>query len=475
MSAISGVGSSSGGALSLANNLASLRANRNATRDVNSHLTKLSTGLKINKASDGPSQLIGSENLRANLAAIEAAGNNLDRAGHVVQIADGGRTEIGNLLNEGLRAAATLEGSFLSDAERDALQATVSSITGSINRIANQTSFQDQKLLNGEFEFQNSNVDNAVIDDVIVNQTPLPDGGIDVAVEVQQGATTGAVFVSGNAGGTAFTNGTVTLEVGGADGTQQFAFASGTTAAQAAQSINTNTDLTGVSATDLGNGNIQINSTGVGDSEFVSVRLVDGPTDFEDNISDQGLGVSGGSGVTDFGEEAVVTINGVEAAVDGNRASLSNTNLDITVILDDPTTTASTQFHIDSGGARFSLGPDAELQQKANVNFRGATSGVLGLHDSSISLQERFRSAIVQNSTERARLGSFIKDQVGTSRRNLDIQFENTTRAESNIRDTDFANRTSLLASARARQQASQQAQLIGNQQQSNSILSLFA
>ncbi len=118
----------------------------------NTALERLSTGLRINRASDDPAGLISSEAISAALASLEAEGRALDRSQAVVNTAEGAIAEISGLLieAEGLAvAAANTAGT--SEAEREAMQLELDSIMQTIDRIAGGANFNDQKLLDGSF------------------------------------------------------------------------------------------------------------------------------------------------------------------------------------------------------------------------------------------------------------------------------------------------------------------------------------
>ncbi|NRA56807.1 MAG: flagellin [Phycisphaerales bacterium] len=115
-------------------------------------LERLSTGLRINRASDDPAGLISSEALSAALASLEAEGRALERSQAVVNTAEGAIAQISGLLieAEGLAvAAANTAGT--SEAEREAMQLEMDSILQTIDRIATGTEFNGQKLLTGGF------------------------------------------------------------------------------------------------------------------------------------------------------------------------------------------------------------------------------------------------------------------------------------------------------------------------------------
>ena len=113
-------------------------------------LEKLATGQRINHGKDDPAGLITSENFRAVLAALDAETRVMQRVDSVANVAEGALSEISGLLVEasGL-AVASANTAGVSDAERAAYQMELDSIVFSINRIANSTSFNGDRLLDG--------------------------------------------------------------------------------------------------------------------------------------------------------------------------------------------------------------------------------------------------------------------------------------------------------------------------------------
>jgi flagellin len=113
-------------------------------------LEKLATGQRINRGKDDPAGLITSENFRAVLAALDAETRSLQRVDSVANVADAALSEISGLLVEatGL-AVSSANTAGVSDAERAANQMELDSIVFAINRIANSTSFNGDRLLDG--------------------------------------------------------------------------------------------------------------------------------------------------------------------------------------------------------------------------------------------------------------------------------------------------------------------------------------
>src|SRR6266566_3580050 len=149
-------------------NIASLQGINRLTRnqaDLALRLQRLSTGLRINPGKDAPAGLIASETLRSEIAGIHQAIDNSQRAGNVINTAEGALSEVSSLLLEiqGLTNEAANTGA-LSPEEIKANQLQVDAILNSVNRISNTTQFNGIKLLNGSLDYTTSNVTSTAID-----------------------------------------------------------------------------------------------------------------------------------------------------------------------------------------------------------------------------------------------------------------------------------------------------------------------
>ena len=140
----------------------SLRINHNI-QAINSHrqllvndramgksLEKLSSGMKINRAADGPAALMISEQLRAQIGSLNAAVDNSEAAITMVQTAEASLVEVSNLLTAvgGLAIAAANEG-VNDDSMLAALQLEVDQSLDTIDRIAANAQYGKKKLLDG--------------------------------------------------------------------------------------------------------------------------------------------------------------------------------------------------------------------------------------------------------------------------------------------------------------------------------------
>jgi flagellin len=462
------------------------RVLRNQNLGLQESLERLSTGLRINRGKDNPAGLIASENLRAEKAAITAAISNGERAEQVVNVAEGGLQEINNLLVElqSLVGETANKAGITSD-EKNANQLQIDSILSTIDRIANATSFNGIKLLNGNFDYTTSGVASTV-NDVTVNAARLSDAAgsyIDVTLDVVTSAQTAGVFMSTGASLVNGGNGSITIEGTGNDGVQQFTFASGTTQANIITAVNTFKDALGISAVQstADTNFVEIRSTGFGASQFARVKVLEGTSDNllgDDTTADT-------NDLKDAGTDASVLINGTSATTDGLKARIATSALDVTIDFSGTgalnTNGASETFQITGGGADFNLSPDVNLAGKVSIGIETTTTGNLGNSVAGfLSALKSGGSANVQNgdltkaqsivdasikqvSSLRGRLGAFQRNTVESTINNLGVSLENVSAAESQIRDTDFAAETARRTRQQIMGQAATQALQIAN------------
>lgn len=477
-------------------NVSSMLAQRNLSSQnvgLTKSLQRLSTGLRINRGADDPAGLIASENLRSETAAINSAITNAERAEQVMNVAEGGLQEVSNLLVE-LQSlvSSTANEAGVSSEEKEANQLQIDSILQTIDRIANATEFQGEKLLNGNFDYQTDASSAAPeLADVKINSAKLPSDGtaMNISVDVDTEATTGAVAILGNQTGADagdFVNGgnSYTIEVTGDEGTQQFTFADGTAVTDVRDAINSFADQLGVSASLSANSDdVVINSKSYGSDSFVRVR--------ELNDGGSGIDLVGAAGTfsasDDFsnsGSDAVVLINGTQATTDGLTARVSSGGFDVEVSLDANSgnvAAGSFNFDITGGGANFNLAPDVSLASKVSLGLQTVTTGNLGSNSAGFlsdlksggaanvkngdlsQAQGVIDDAIKQVSSLRGRLGAFQKNVVGATISSLGVALENTAAAESQIRDTDFAAETAALTRGQILQQAAIQSLSLAN------------
>jgi flagellin len=133
-------------------NVASLNAQRNLrnTRgSLQKTLEKLSSGQRINRAGDDAAGLAISENLKAQIRGLKQADRNAQDGVSLVQIAEGGLSEISSILIRLRELAVQAASDTIGPTERKFLNVEFEQLTQEVDRIANATEFNKVSLLNG--------------------------------------------------------------------------------------------------------------------------------------------------------------------------------------------------------------------------------------------------------------------------------------------------------------------------------------
>lgn len=480
--------------------------------ELNTSLERLSTGLRINRGKDDPAGLIATQSLRAEQRGIDEAIKNADRADQVANIAGGGLDEVSGLLTE-LQAAVVQAAnrSGLSKDERDASQLQVDSILQTIDRLSSSTNFQGIKLLNGGLDFRLSGIA-AGLSDVHINSAKFVGKSLNVNVNVIASAQQAGLFLS--AGGAAIdldSGSSLVLDIGGAQGSRQLSFSSGTSLSQIRDAINTFSDVTGVEAVVSGTG-VLIRSKDYGSDQFVSVKVANSGGINSTTNGDSGTPTRGiynrqasafnsnnttinttfanaGNGVQDSGADVQAFVNGTRATAHGNKIKVNTDFLsfDTTLSASAAQTVGSIggsgpAFVIAGGGAQFSINSRVDIGAQATLGIRDTSSNHLGTSDvgflnslasgrsnnlvtgDTAQAQKIISEAIRQVSTQRANIGSFQKNVLGATRRALSVTGENSAAAQSSISDADFAAETAQLTRSQILVSSSTQVLQLANQ-----------
>lgn len=133
-------------------NIASIKAQRHLNQNdaiLNRSIERLSSGLRINKAADDAMGLYISESLRANLTGLRQVSRNAGQAATMMQTAESGYEEIGNILNRLKEFAIQAQDGTISDSDRTIIQAEADELVAEIERIASYSNYNGIHLLDG--------------------------------------------------------------------------------------------------------------------------------------------------------------------------------------------------------------------------------------------------------------------------------------------------------------------------------------
>lgn len=182
-------------------NVSSLNAQKTLARNneaLQTALTRLSTGLRINSGKDDPAGMIAAEILHNNIVAVQKAISNTQRGSQMIATTDSALGSVASLLHD-IRALVTEAGNtaVMSDEQIAANQMQVDSALEAINRIAQVTKFQGRRVLDGSLDFLTDanripQIQNLKIDQANLGAT----GTMGVAVEIEAAAQRGEITTS---------------------------------------------------------------------------------------------------------------------------------------------------------------------------------------------------------------------------------------------------------------------------------------
>lgn len=136
-------------------NLSALNAWRQITltdSDMKKSLERLSSGLRINRASDDAAGLAISEKMRGQIRGLEMAMKNAQDGISLIQTAEGALNEVHAILQRMRELAVQAATDTNTNVDRDQLQAELNQLREEIDRIARATEFNTKKLLDGKLE-----------------------------------------------------------------------------------------------------------------------------------------------------------------------------------------------------------------------------------------------------------------------------------------------------------------------------------
>lgn len=435
--------------LAITNNVASLTAQNNLSKTSDmlaKSLERLSSGLKINRGADGPAALVISEQQRAQIAGLQTAISNTSKAVSLVQTTEGALNEVNNLLIKIRSLALDSANSGVNDATALAAnQAEVSNALATIDRIAVNTQFGTKKVLDGSAGITGATDDTDVTFLKASSTSPTGTFAVNVTTAAARATTT-----AGTAQSAALAT-DETLTVNGVS----IALKAGQTQAQVIATINQYTGQTGVTA-EVGAGSAtRLYSTQFGAGTTLKVQ-----SNVAAAATSSGFGVAQ---VSVAGTDVAGTIGGFAATGNGNVLT-GNTGAGAAGIAISfglaagSTTTAVTgaqgNVTVTDQSLVFQIGANAN--QTVKVAIDKSTTGALGLNvagaqfanlsaidvRSQSGAQDAIKvidQAIADVTNLRGRLGAVQQQTLESGANNLRTTLENTTAAESVIRDTDFA------------------------------------
>lgn len=141
-------------------NIAAVNAQRNLSgsqMNIQDSLAKLASGSRINRAADDAAGLAISENLKAQIRSTRQANRNANDGISMVQTAEGGLNEIGNIIVRMRELGIQASSDTVSNVERGFVDKEIQQLKSELQRIASVTTWGKTKLLDGttpQYDFQ---------------------------------------------------------------------------------------------------------------------------------------------------------------------------------------------------------------------------------------------------------------------------------------------------------------------------------
>ena len=405
---------------------------------------KLSSGYKINRAADDAAGLTISEKMRKQIRGLDKASSNAQDGVSSVQTAEGALTEVHSMLQRMNELAVQSANGTNSSDDRQAIQDEVDQLTTEIDRVAETTKFNEIYLLKGD----NSNTKNVYMKGHDAGLKGTLTDGAKSATFTMDALQAGDKYTIA---GKEYTIGSATTEV--------TALIDKANTDATADTANKTVDVNGKTYT------ITYNAAGntIADADGTAITL--------DNLKNA---VTGGSKVTygntsltamtdadtdgvDDDDSSIITKDVAETKIKAELLTANNIGtVDQAATVEDANTAnGKTSYTINKGYATVAdtlsfnlhVGADADMTNKITVDIdtmNSANLGIKGINVKDASGTEAtyaidaIADAVAKVSSQRSALGA-VQNRLEHTIDNLDNISENTSSAESRIRDTDMA------------------------------------
>jgi flagellin len=467
-------------------NIPSLNAQRNLTTsqgDLATALQRLSSGLRINSAKDDAAGLAIADRLTTQIRGLDQARRNANDGISLAQTAEGALSQSGEILQRIRELSIQSANATNSATDRKALNDEVNQLIQEVNRIANTTTFNGLKILDGTYQGQQFQVGANANETIGVSvqgasANDLKNNTISLESNTDNDGL-GTVTAAANTAAAGNGVGAQTLTVAGASGSSTVSVGANDQASTIAAAINAIVGNTGVSAkattsatiaslSASGTLSFSINGGGTATSISAQVTTTD-LTALATAINE----VSGKTGVTATlsADKASVTIKqseGKDVVLEGFTNSAGGT------IQVDGSATAATNEALTSGGAdstriagTVTLNSDQGFTAVSSAGVDAIINGTTVTASSASLLSsvdittvtgansaiDIIDASLAQVNRIRASLGA-IQNRFLNTIANLQTTSENLSASRSRVRDADFASETAALTRAQILQQA---------------------
>ncbi len=472
-------------------NLRAMNANRMlgiTTGVLSKSSEKLSSGYKINRAADDAAGLAISEKMRKQMRGLTQASTNAEDGISAVQTAEGALTEVHDMLQRMNELAVKAANGTNALSDRQTIQDEVDQLLTEIDRVAETTKFNEIYLLKGDANR-------------VEKYLQAKDAGIDG--QLQDGATTATFTMNALKFGDSISIGGKQYQIGETKkdgGITKLQDMIQNPASVAAGELIT---IDGVQYTVASDATTENADKNILTAENIAKKVVEqssvlykGKTYhvMKDEKNIDGSAAANGDGVDDVDASVITAAKAYsmirqELALANSIGAKTGGNA-VVEDVDTATDPKKAIFAITQKGKydvqealNFNLhvGADADMTNKIGVTIdaldtRGLGINGLNVKDSTGAYAtyaiDSIAEAIAHVSQQRSMIGA-IQNRLEHTINNLDNVVENTTAAESQIRDTDMATEMVKYSNANILQQAGQ-SMLAQSNQANQGVLSLL-
>ena len=475
-------------------NLTAMNSNRMLginTKSQAKSTEKLSSGYKINRAADDAAGLSISEKMRKQIRGLTQASANAQDGISTVQTAEGALGEVQDMLQRMNELAVKAANGTNSEDDRSYIQNEIDQLTTEIDRVAETTKFNETYLLKGDknldktytYSYKNAKavtgtatMSKDVTTDLTTTVAVKADADADDVNELlkslrDQGIKLSVTTPDDGAGNPDNTNAEYKVELTGS-AADKF----NVTITDAAQGQFAITNKAGKAIADLEVAGGKKTAIGTETATVIATNITaDSDTTKKAKYYDKdGNAISENALSKYFTTKADGTVTAKADAPDlydavGNKATADK---DLIANLQDLTASLSVTLHV---------GADATTNNQITMNIDAMSAKGLGVNGlkvdgkddtNALAAIDTIKEAIQKVSTQRSALGA-VQNRLEHTINNLDNVVENTTSAESQIRDTDMATEMVKYSNNNILSQAGQ-AMLAQANQSNQGVLSLL-
>ena len=433
-------------------NLQAMNANRMlniTTGSQSKSAEKLSSGYRINRAADDAAGLSISEKMRKQIRGLDQASTNAEDGVSAVQTAEGALTEVHSMLQRMNELAVQASNGTNSKTDRDAIQSEIDQLTTEIDRVAETTKFNESYLLKGDADGATKNMYLEAHDAGLKGK--LTDNGDGTATFVMDELKAGdSVTIAGKS-----------YTVGSTKDEAKAEFDKQVTAAGNKFTVN-GKEITIVAAyggdadADKAAGKYTIADAKNLITDGSTVKFANGTTmkamtdATDDGVDDNDSSVISKSKAYLLASEELLKANQI-GDTEGNAKVGTAANVDTAITKDNGNGTFKIKLAQTEVAEKLNfnlhVGSDADMTNKINVNIETMSSSYLGIKGLNVSDEtgvgatyavDAIADALQKVSDQRSSLGA-VQNRLEHTIANLDNVVENTTSAESRIRDVDMA------------------------------------